>query len=282
MEMTLKQGINYFIETVKLLAEDAEKSVDNDEFEILMQTLWDNHLVKVKDSKNPGLNLKLLIETNQNLLGSLQFNLITTLSNVPPETLRRVLTEATNISKAFNPALGALVEQEGKNAISLLKHGTKIACGLAAVALAYVVFKNIYRWYTGEISGKRCAKLILDSISSLAGGVAVGCAGAAIGGCIGPVGMVLGGVIGGLIGGKSIELAADWLTRKIFDLPKEEAVENAYNFLGVKQNASNDEINKKFRTLCLKYHPDKGGKAEDFQKLQISMAVIKFSRGEVA
>jgi hypothetical protein len=31
--------------------------------------------------------------------------------------------------------------------------------------------------------------------------------------------------------------------------------------------------------LCLKYHPDKGSKVKDFQKLQSAMAIIRISRG---
>jgi hypothetical protein len=67
MAGTLKQGINCFIETVSLLVNDIEKSVNDDEFKKLMVTLWDNHLVKVKDSKNTCLDLQLLIKNNENL-----------------------------------------------------------------------------------------------------------------------------------------------------------------------------------------------------------------------
>ena len=34
---------------------------------------------------------------------------------------------------------------------------------------------------------------------------------------------------------------------------------NFYDVLGVKKNASQDEIKKAYRELCKKYHPDKHG-----------------------
>ncbi len=49
--------------------------------------------------------------------------------------------------------------------------------------------------------------------------------------------------------------------------------------MNLSHHASNEEINKRYRELCLKHHPDKGGKVEDFQKLQCSMAIIRLSKG---
>ena len=44
-------------------------------------------------------------------------------------------------------------------------------------------------------------------------------------------------------------------------------------------HASNQEINTRFRELCLQYHPDKDGNVEDFHKLQSSMTIIRLSKG---
>ena len=46
-------------------------------------------------------------------------------------------------------------------------------------------------------------------------------------------------------------------------------------------NASNHEINTAFRALCLKHHPDKGGRSEDFHIVQVNMAVIKAAKGDL-
>jgi len=40
-----------------------------------------------------------------------------------------------------------------------------------------------------------------------------------------------------------------------------------YNTLGVSKNASTEEIDKAFRKLALKHHPNRGGDAEEFKKL---------------
>jgi preprotein translocase subunit Sec63 len=71
----------------------------------------------------------------------------------------------------------------------------------------------------------------------------------------------------------------DRLTMSIFDLPKSVALENAFIFLGLPPSASNADVNKKYKELALKYHPDKrGGSQEMFHKLMVNVAVIKASR----
>lgn len=97
----------------------------------------------------------------------------------------------------------------------------------------------------------------------------------------GPIGLVAGGFVGGIIGSKLAETLSDLLTQKLFGLPKEEALENAYNFFGVKMTASNNEINTSYRKLCLQHHPDKGGREEKFIEVQTNLAVIKAARKEL-
>lgn len=147
--------------------------------------------------------------------------------------------------------------------------------------LAYATLKSLYRWWIGEISGKRCAKMIVDSmISSGAGFV-----GAAIGlralEHYGPQCATVGAFVGGLIFTITSSQLVDKLTSKIFDLPKCEALEKAYMFLGVDKNATVETINFAFRNLCLKFNPHmQGGDAEKFQELQCHMTIIKMARGE--
>ena len=71
------------------------------------------------------------------------------------------------------------------------------------------------------------------------------------------------------------------LTEFLFDLPRDVALEESYNYLGVTKSSSNNEVNKAFRNLCLKHHPDKGGDVSEFISLQSHMAIIKQARGEL-
>ena len=100
-------------------------------------------------------------------------------------------------------------------------------------------------------------------------------------GVIVAMGSIIGAVLGGVTSATAANKISDWLTQKLFNLPKGAALENAYNFLGLEYGASNDEINSTFRQLALKYHPDKGGSYDDWHKLQVAMAIIKLSKGEI-
>ena len=91
---------------------------------------------------------------------------------------------------------------------------------------------------------------------------------------------MIGGITGGIIAGQVSSIFIDRLTQKIFGIPKDEALENAFRYFGLTAKASNNEINKAFRQMCLKHHPDKGGNEEDFHFVQYNMAVIKAARGE--
>lgn len=48
-----------------------------------------------------------------------------------------------------------------------------------------------------------------------------------------------------------------------------------YDLLGVKKDASSEEIKKSHRTLALKYHPDKGGDPEKFKEINEAYEVLK-------
>uniref|UniRef100_A0A6P7HIM7 Uncharacterized protein LOC114349335 n=1 Tax=Diabrotica virgifera virgifera TaxID=50390 RepID=A0A6P7HIM7_DIAVI len=98
---------------------------------------------------------------------------------------------------------------------------------------------------------------------------------------MGPVGMIIGGIGGGMLGGQLAKGLSQWMTEKIFDVPKSEALENAYNFFNLRNHASNHQINTAYRQKCLEYHPDKGGSEEKFHKVQMEMAVIKAAKGEL-
>ena len=60
---------------------------------------------------------------------------------------------------------------------------------LLTTILSYDIYSNIQRWWDEEISGKRCSKNIIDSITSVAGSV-----------CGTETGLLLGAVLGGPFG----------------------------------------------------------------------------------
>jgi curved DNA-binding protein len=47
-----------------------------------------------------------------------------------------------------------------------------------------------------------------------------------------------------------------------------------YHALGVQKGASDDEIKKAYRKLAMKHHPDRGGDASEFQKIQEAYATL--------
>lgn len=285
LEYSLNRGKEFFRNTVRQMAEDAIKAKDDSAFKDVMRDIWFNYLQPFAEGPDYNLNLQLML-ANPELTGNAVYcRMLIMLSKMPPGQVTQIVRYASDCCSIMSRDVGALVTVQGERALSKLTAtgGKVVAVALVAVFLAYEAFLSIYGWYKGEITGKRCVKNILDSTSSILAGAAGGAGGGTLGLVLaGPVGMIVGGVIGTIVAGEIAQRLSDWLTRYLFDLPKDKAVENAYNFLNAKPSASNDVVNKCFRDLCLKYHPDKGGKAEDWYKLQSSMALIKFDRGEKA
>lgn len=151
---------------------------------------------------------------------------------------------------------------------------------LAVAVLSFEALSHIWRWWEGKISNVRCGQQVTTACFSAAGGVFGASAGAGFGAMWGPVGIVAGSMVGGLAASSLTTSLADMLMQKFFCLPKDEAVENAYRLLGVSHRAPPAAVNKSFRMLCLKTHPDQGGNAEDFHKLQVSMELIRIHRGQ--
>ncbi|OQV23090.1 hypothetical protein BV898_03135 [Hypsibius exemplaris] len=173
--------------------------------------------------------------------------------------------------------LVSFVSQTGSNNVMI---------GLAVIFLCKETCDNINKWWRGEISGLRCAKNTTDAsitIGAGVGGGAGGAGGAALGGLVaGPLGALVGGIVGGFMASSGTNVVIDRMTQWLFGVPKETALENAYNFIGVKMTASNHDINQKYYALSLRCHPDRpNGNTEDFQILQFHMAVIKAARGEL-
>lgn len=64
-------------------------------------------------------------------------------------------------------------------------------------------------------------------------------------------------------------------------------MKDLYSILGVSKSATTEDIKKAYKKLSMKHHPDKGGKPEDFQKINLAHEILsdpevraKYDRGE--
>ncbi|CAF0816552.1 unnamed protein product [Adineta ricciae] len=226
----------------------------------------------------PGSNnLHTYAETGETLL-----NLVQGIRAIPADRQAIIISQIMNTVESVTGEKSLIAVSVSQSLTrAQVVAGKIIPIAIVAVQLSWEALKSIRLWWNGEISGKRCAKQIIDGSAAVLGGYAGGVAGVAIGTAILPgYGTLIGSVLGGVAGSLSASALVDWLTQYFFDLPKTVAVENAYKFLSLSLSCSNDEINKKYKQLALQYHPDKGGNAESFHKLQISVAIIKQARGQ--
>ena len=193
------------------------------------------------------------------------FNFISTLSKLDSTVQNKVIQLITNIAEAkvFD---NKTLDNNFKNLLQLTKSTSSnlVSNSLVTVFLTYETVTQLQLWWRGEISGRRCSKNIVDSFAGMAAGVGGGIVGATAGSYIingfglksSPTPLAIGSIIGAVIGGVTSATAAnkisDWLTQKLFNLPKNAAaVENHYKFLGLEYGASNDEINLSFWQLAL-------------------------------
>lgn len=270
-----------FRKVAERLAEDTKTAEEDPKFRQLMYDVWNNFL---KDNLLPdadgGRKLELAIPSDA-ITATTQYAFMRAVYRLSPQAF-------TALRSFVHTSSGPVARFTGRALAVARTAQPVIKVALVAVFLAVDIIRNIRRWWNGEITGKRCVKNIIDYGVAVAAGIAGGIGGEAIGATIGamggPLGIAVGAVVGGMAGGIASTIAAqtlcDNLTQWLFGLPKSEALENAYNFLGVSATASNSEINSCFRQLSLKYHPDKGGDRDGWTRLQYSLAVIKEARGE--
>ena len=116
---------------------------------------------------------------------------------------------------------------------------------------------SISLWYKEEISNKRCVSQIVGSVLAAddirRAGHDVGTAGTSL---------------------------SEWLAQNLFNLPKAQALGNAYRLLGLSYICSNADINAAYFKRAPRYHPEMGGNKDDWIKLQCALQIIKESRGE--
>jgi hypothetical protein len=148
---------------------------------------------------------------------------------------------------------------------------------LAAVSLSVKTIKDIYRWWNDEISGGECGKNFFKNSAESGGFIAGSYIGALIAKYLFPwipdAATFIGECVGGLFGMVMTHYLIDSLAN---NSPKYVVLKEAYEFLELKENASNYDINQSFFRLVNKF---KLG-TDNFQKLQFYMQVIRISKGE--
>lgn len=221
---------------------------------------------------------KNLIELNSATTTALLMGFCAGFGRVPPAAQAAILHLASQVT-VLNQASQALVSS-GVLSVVRQGHGSLVVVALAAVYLSYEALQSINAWWRGEISGRRCAKAIVDSACGIVAGAAAGVGGAALGSLLlGPAGAVAGGVLGSVIGSQVAAALVDHLTTRLLDLPRDVAVERAYAYFGLTHHASTAEVNAAYRRMALLAHPDKGGREGHFAEVQAHLAVIKKARG---
>uniref|UniRef100_A0A914DZK6 J domain-containing protein n=1 Tax=Acrobeloides nanus TaxID=290746 RepID=A0A914DZK6_9BILA len=155
-----------------------------------------------------------------------------------------------------------------------------VGAGIFVIEAAYIV---IIKWLIRkEIDGLEAAKQVGNALASTSAATIGSIAGGIIGLTItggSPIGMVVGGGLGGVIFALGWELSKK-LYEHFFCMAQEKALEGAYKFMQLQPTASNIAILASYKALAKIYHPDKGGKAENFKKLVTAYLLIKASRGE--
>eukprot|EP00541_Cyclophora_tenuis_P007492 CAMPEP_0116563904 /NCGR_PEP_ID=MMETSP0397-20121206/13007_1 /TAXON_ID=216820 /ORGANISM="Cyclophora tenuis, Strain ECT3854" /LENGTH=249 /DNA_ID=CAMNT_0004090429 /DNA_START=58 /DNA_END=807 /DNA_ORIENTATION=+ len=161
----------------------------------------------------------------------------------------------------------------------LLRGSTVAGTAIVASELSWEAMQNIRSYLKKEITGKQCARGILNASLSVGGGVAGAAMGAAAGKVVaGKVGSVVGAVVGGALGQHVSTRAADKLTKTILLQNRDDAIVKAYDIIQVEPNATNDEVNSAYRRLALERHPDRGGNQDKFVELSTAIEIIRVSR----
>jgi len=189
---------NIFKQTVKSMAIDAVKALDNHEYIKILQDLWNNYIVPADIKiETASLDFERLANLNKHNGAVIQYNLLRSLSKIPPESIGGVINFIKTVSSSSSKLTNIC-----NSSVSLLKNAKQLQATQVVLLVAYLTweaYESIKQWWNGEISGKRCAKQIVDSVTSVLAGTGVGIIGGMIGGgLLGPAGMAVGSIVGGI------------------------------------------------------------------------------------
>lgn len=149
---------------------------------------------------------------------------------------------------------------------------------LVVIPAAYEVFKVLQEWRSGNIDGTTAFVQISGGAVDLAGGLAGAQAGATLGAPMGPMGALMGGILGGTVGAASAGTATRALLTRWFDISPEENLQKCYSDLKLKASASNAKVNRAYREVARKAHPDQGGSQDAMLKVTMCLELIKAER----
>ena len=172
------------------LAEDTKQIEKDSRFKEVIREIHDQMMNATDDCEDDGKKMDPL---KQDLMISSFPGMNMMWNVVGLEGRKQITSIILQAARTINTSQTVSILDDALGLIS--KHSNTVAVALAAVYLTATAIKSIYKWYIGEISGKRCAKDIIDSFGSLGGGVAGGFAGANIGAFAGPAGALLGKLI---------------------------------------------------------------------------------------
>ena len=148
---------------------------------------------------------------------------------------------------------------------------------------------HMKRYWCGETTGRQAVSDVMRSLVREIASVGGGIAGAYVGATLGTMSpLPFGGIVGGLVGSFVGSYTAQKITDPVFSFfynlfyysDQQEALKIAYEFMGLSaEDASNDDINHRYRYLARVYHPDKNkGNDQKFITLQASTELIRQSR----
>ena len=233
--------------------EITEKEEENRQYQKDMQKVWDENYLILLEHRNEQLEQK---------------RQWSALNEAYAKAIRLLDPTTYNILKAFSKLFGVKQTNIIQDTLFLVGDMTK--------------------YWSGELDGHHIAdqsarKYVagLATKTGAAGGAGVGSAMGALYG--GSIGSVIGAGVGALAGSYTLQYLADVLYFNLLDYfrplsEREKTLSMAYRFMELHHDASKQEVEHNYRMLAKKYHPDQGGKHEDFLALQASRAIITQSR----
>ncbi len=163
----------------------------------------------------------------------------------------------------------------------------KLCFGISAAYIVGVCIYNVWQCWNNGMSKSRAGKNIMDTvITTVAGNLAGFGVASLVTPVTAPIGIVLLITAGIGIGASFILVPiVDRLTQWIFNLPKEEALEKAFYILGVKKNATDEDIRSAYRHRMRDYHEDKlrqrGASKEEIEEGMLKIYELQQALGYI-
>jgi len=150
-----------------------------------------------------------------------------------------------------------------------------VGTALDLIKDAYKHVQDIRKWRNGQISKRRCCQNIVGRMNKrlacivgggLAGGIAVAVA-------LNPIVVLGAGFVGSLISAKIADHLNKHLLTRVFNLPQEISLENAYNFFRLRMNPSWNEVVDAAEEMHREIRRN-GGMQEDILIADVQLAII--------